>query len=164
MISTLLLRFPHIGQAIFKELDNKSLTKCRKISKPWSNFIANQRFYWIRRIQRYKENMKQFRKQWKKVLLNKTTVKNVKAQCSVYECFFNCIENLTNEIQLSPLQIAARIGDLKLFKCIVQKTGDQNTADFMEFHHFIGLPQWAIWLYALTLLKKLKTKILLQTP
>ena len=47
-----LLRFPHIGEKIFESLDEKSLESCRKVCKPWKNFIEdpNQKFKWIRII------------------------------------------------------------------------------------------------------------------
>ena len=51
-IDTLLLRFPSIAQDIFKELDNKSLIKCRKLSVPVQNFIDNEKFIWIRPMQK----------------------------------------------------------------------------------------------------------------
>ena len=53
-IDTILLRFPSIAQDIFKELDNKSLIKCRKLSVPVQNFIDNEKFIWIRRMQKYR--------------------------------------------------------------------------------------------------------------
>ena len=127
MVDTMLLRFPHIGQGIFEQLDNKNLTKCRKISKPWSNFIDNQKFYWKRRIQRYRGSMQQYSNQWNKVLKN-TRWENVRALCIAVEYFFKY--SLGFERQLpSPLHIAAGQGYLQLFKYIVGKTGEQNTAN-----------------------------------
>ena len=57
-IDIVLSRFPCIAQDIFKELDNKSLIKCRKLSVPVQNFIDNEKFIWIRQMQKYSENMK----------------------------------------------------------------------------------------------------------
>ena len=59
-IDTILSRFPAIAEDIFKELDSKSMVKCRKVSVPWQNFIDNQKFIWLRRMQMYSENMEQF--------------------------------------------------------------------------------------------------------
>ena len=36
-----LLRFSQIGEEIFEFLDEKSLESCRKVSKPWKNFIES---------------------------------------------------------------------------------------------------------------------------
>ena len=46
----ILRRFQHIGKQIFKELDNKSLAKCRKADRSWRTFIDDQKFSWIRKI------------------------------------------------------------------------------------------------------------------
>ena len=46
------LRFPHISEAIFNQLDDVTLADCRKINKIWLNFIDNQRFLWIRLIKK----------------------------------------------------------------------------------------------------------------
>ena len=67
-INIVLSRFPCIAQDIFKELDNKSLIKCRKLSVPVQNFIDNEKFIWIRQMQKYSGNMEEFYDQWKLVI------------------------------------------------------------------------------------------------
>ena len=54
-----LLRFPQIGEKIFEFLDEKSLESCRKVCKPWKNFIEspNQKFRWIKIIKNYEEEI-----------------------------------------------------------------------------------------------------------
>ena len=52
-----LLRFTHLGEDIFDSLDDKSLAKCRKISKNWKSFIDNQKFYWIWIIKKHDERV-----------------------------------------------------------------------------------------------------------
>ena len=47
------LRFPHIGEQVLKQLDNEDLTKCRKISPSWNEFIGNQKLPWIRMMKKY---------------------------------------------------------------------------------------------------------------
>ena len=37
------LRFPHIGEQILEKLDDQSLFKCQKVSKPWQDFIIGNR-------------------------------------------------------------------------------------------------------------------------
>ena len=46
----LCLRFPSVAESIFKELDNKSLAKCRKAYQTWRTFMDDQKFSWIRKI------------------------------------------------------------------------------------------------------------------
>ena len=41
------LRFPDVGEEIFKELDNESLTNSRIINKHWKNLLENEHVKWI---------------------------------------------------------------------------------------------------------------------
>ena len=69
-IDEIMIRFPFLFQGILNELDNKSLTKCRKVNKEWQIFIDNERFVLFRKLQKYHKNMKEFLDQWKKVTQN----------------------------------------------------------------------------------------------
>jgi hypothetical protein len=46
----LILRLPHLGETIFDNLDNQSVTKCVKVNEMLQNFIHEQKSYWIRKI------------------------------------------------------------------------------------------------------------------
>ena len=48
-----LLRFPHLGESIFEQLDNESLAKSREVCNFWKIFINDQKLPWIRMIKRY---------------------------------------------------------------------------------------------------------------
>ena len=52
-LDEIMLRFPHIVQDVFKELDNKSLTNCRNVSRACCDFIDDEKFNWVRKIQNY---------------------------------------------------------------------------------------------------------------
>ena len=41
MMGEVQLRFSVVGQKIFKQLDDKCLVKCKKISKAWCAFLDN---------------------------------------------------------------------------------------------------------------------------
>ena len=45
-------RFPHISEQIFDQLNNRSLAKCRRISKSWCNYLDNQKLLTIRIIKK----------------------------------------------------------------------------------------------------------------
>ena len=47
-----LLRFAQLGEDIFDSLDNKNLVKCRKITRTWNSFIEDQKFAWVRIIEK----------------------------------------------------------------------------------------------------------------
>ena len=134
-IDTILSRFPVMAEDIFKELDSKSMVKCRKMSVPWQNFIDNQRFIWIRRMQKCSGNMQQFYEQWKLAIRN-TPTDHVRELSKLVEQFFddNILEKklaLDNHIsgrrlQWAPLHATASQGHLELSRYIIQKTGDKN--------------------------------------
>ena len=47
------LRFPDVGEKIFKELDNESLTNFRIINKHWKNLLEENKCLWFRIIQNF---------------------------------------------------------------------------------------------------------------
>ena len=49
-IEEIFWRFPHLGQNILEELDNKSLVNCREVNKWWQDFADGQRTSYIRNI------------------------------------------------------------------------------------------------------------------
>ena len=44
----LILRFPHVAEQIFQQLDNKSLAKCRNVERLWQKFIDERNYPWLR--------------------------------------------------------------------------------------------------------------------
>ena len=136
----IMIRFPVLFQGILKELDNKSLTKCRKIDKKWQNFIDNERFFLFRKLQKYHSNMEEFFEQWKKATqgasietIGELSVAVLKffedttywQDTSTYFCFYLSTRKKKDE-QWSPLHITAEQGHLELSKYIIEKTGDKN--------------------------------------
>ena len=71
------MRFPHLSDDIFGELDYKSLIKFREVSKFWSESIHTQRIYWIRKIEQCTEKFTEFNKEWK-IVVRKTPLQNLK--------------------------------------------------------------------------------------
>ena len=52
-IEEIFARFPHLSEAIFVRLDDRSLASCREVNKTWQEFVDSQRIYWIRKILKY---------------------------------------------------------------------------------------------------------------
>ena len=46
-----LLRFPMVAQQLFKQLDTENLVNCKSVSRNWQEFINDQKFYTIRKIE-----------------------------------------------------------------------------------------------------------------
>ena len=129
VLEVMIARFPHVVTDIFKELDDETLTICRNISRTWCGHLDDQKFYHVRKIQRYIKNTKSSDQQWKKVLKN-TPVEYVK-ELSVFtqkkfkRNFRFLFDNFANHVpapQFSPLLIAAIEGNLELFKYVFEKT------------------------------------------
>ena len=121
---TVLSRFPSVAQDIFKELDNKSLIKCRKASFLWQNFIDNEKIIWIRQLQKYIGNMEEFYEQWKLVIRKTPVIIVNELSRAVVQFFEDKVSRIKR--QYAPLHVAARQDLLGLSKSIIQKTGDRN--------------------------------------
>ena len=48
-----LIRFPHLGDNIFQNLESKSLIKCKEVKRTWKNFIKVDKCSYFRVIQWY---------------------------------------------------------------------------------------------------------------
>ena len=120
VIDGIILRFPNVAQGIFEELNDETLTTCRNVSRLWCDCLDNQKFYWIRMIQRYRKNIKNTYHQWKKVFKN-TPVAIVKEVSISTQQFF---KDDTSRImsQWFPLHIAVAQGNFELCKYIFEKT------------------------------------------
>ena len=65
MMENVLLRFPHLGEAIFQKVDNKSLASCQIVSASWYRFIQYQkRPKWIRIKHRLVKNLETLSKEF----------------------------------------------------------------------------------------------------
>ena len=64
------LRFPNLTEAIFDQIDDKNLKKCRTVSKSWCSIIDGHRNTWIRMIRtKYcKRDLSKFQENWGKVV------------------------------------------------------------------------------------------------
>ena len=79
-LDEMMLRFPHIAQGVFQELDHKSLTNCRNVSRACCDFVDNEKFYWVRKIQNCVSTA-EFERKWNKVL-KYTPTKNMNEKWS----------------------------------------------------------------------------------
>jgi hypothetical protein len=122
IIDVMIARFPHVAADIFKELDNKTLTTCRNVSRPCCDYLDDEKFLYVRILQRYKasRSMEIAYPLWNKVLKN-TPVELVKEISVCTQQFFKDDASRSN-FQWSPLQIVAEQGNLELCKYIFEKT------------------------------------------
>ena len=119
VIDIMITRFPHVVTDIFKELDDKTMTTCRNVSRLCCDYIDSEKFLWVRMIQRYRKNLEISYPHWNKVLTN-TTFEIVKEFSVVTQQFFKD-DVSRNDFQWSPLQIVSEQGNLELCKYILEK-------------------------------------------
>ena len=134
VIDIMIARFPHVVTDIFKELDNKTLTTCRNVSRRCCNYLDSEKCIFIRMIQ---SSIPSYRKeityrQWNKTLKN-TPVEYVKELSVCTRQFFNSTPKgfvLRSRHQWYPLQIVAGQGNFELYKYVFEKT--KNTREKIE--------------------------------
>ena len=93
-----ILRFSHLGEKIFAQLDNLSLARCREVSSIWKTFLDQQKFLHIRRIQSYiekklkmfgiikKKQKYEFGEPWKKFFKKSNTEMIILLNSAVKAC------------------------------------------------------------------------------
>ena len=86
-METFCKRFPHLAERIFDQVDDHSLDNCKEISVEVQEYLDNERFFWIRIIKKYQENLKDFPESWKPVIV-KTPTEIVKQIAIAVSRFF----------------------------------------------------------------------------
>ena len=43
-------RFSHLSENVFSKLDDENIAKCKKVARPWSSYLEEQKFFQIRKI------------------------------------------------------------------------------------------------------------------
>ena len=83
-MENVLLRFPHLGEAIFQKIDNKSLASCQLVSGSWYRFIQYQkRPKWVRIKHLLVKNIETLSKEFRGFQINGSFV----------EMFFSAMHN-----------------------------------------------------------------------
>ena len=114
-------KIPLVRRMILKNLDNQSLTKCIEAKHGFAEFLNNEKFFWIRMINKYTRNFEGVEDAWIEVL-HRTPVDIVKQlACTVEEFFDSCSSK-----KMSPLQIVAKKGTVHLFQYAISKATDKN--------------------------------------
>ena len=143
----LIKRFPSIAQDVQKELDYRSLTKCKEVSPLWNDSVDNQKEIWLRIIRLRSGKFEESRTLWNAVI-SKTSVERVKALSLAVQKYE---ENLLREDQYTPHHVVAAFGSKELYEYIANKTGQidnrmselENTAlHYSAYHGNVGVFQF----------------------
>ena len=131
-----LVRFPHIGDQVFKQLDNEDLIKCRKISPSWNEFINNQKLPWIRMLKKYQcelEFNKRILEEWQKFVKSHNVATLQKIAIKV-EHFFK--DNPDEEFPiLDPLSAATLSGNIEIVGKLLENGADLDALNFDPLYY-----------------------------
>ena len=100
-IEDMFLRFPHIGEQILEKLEDDSLSKCQKVSKPWKDFITKNKVWPIEVLR--KNTM--IPKARLKKTMHKHELKIVQklANCAINECKGMATHEITPRVRQAKL-------------------------------------------------------------
>ena len=134
-------RIPLLAKFVFTNVDNQSLTNCRKASRRLNVLLDSERLLWMRIIKLNRSHFTEHSKLWKKAV-HKTPVEILKNLAFAVDRFFKWtsteyrvlssleidIEEHRDMAQWSPHHIATKPEDLQLYQYIIKKTEDINTS------------------------------------
>ena len=96
-----MLRYPHIVEQVFDNLDNSELTKCREVSTFWCDFIDNHKNTSIRKITKYIQNSSMQKDEFKELwstILSKSNVETVQGLAFGVQEFYEDPDELLKEV------------------------------------------------------------------
>ena len=116
------LRYSHIAEQIFDQLDNENLAQSNKINKLWYNFIKNHKSTWFRMIKKY---TKCSDKSMKKII-PKGDVKTVAQLAKKIKTLYKKYPNPSTKNKMSPVHEAAKQKNFILFQLVFENIEDKN--------------------------------------
>ena len=139
----MLWRFPHIGQEIFQQLNDQSLSECREISQSWQEFINNEKFYKKRIKEMIEKHTKDYNDESVHYYCGGSTKETLTplhsaALTGQFQMFINIIQedlvediNVKNERSVTPFHLAALKGHFLICKYIVEEIAVINPRDWL---------------------------------
>ena len=67
------VRFSHLAENIFEKIDDKTLAKCKFVSKKWQAYINNQKTLYVRKIKTIVKEFHEVGESWEIIFKNSTT-------------------------------------------------------------------------------------------
>ena len=135
----LTMRFPHLSEMIFDHLDNQSLANCNVVSKIWSIYIGEQKFYGIRILKESVKKYHKLSKPWFEVF-KKGSTENIMDLRNCFDQFeerrrklqLDRVLRLSREV--TPLHVSADGGNFLLYESMykIAKNKQPRTEDGSE--------------------------------
>ena len=122
------LRFSHLGEQIFKQLDNESLASCKEVDRLWHGYLEQQKFLHVRAIVETVKKFHNFGNSWKRIL-EKASTQIVIDLREAAEMFYRIDPKLAYNNGMTPLHLAATSGNFELFKSIESMAEDKDPKD-----------------------------------
>ena len=97
------LRFSHLAESIFENLDNQNLSKCREVGQSWKSFIDGNTLVWIRIQKEYPLSKNKF------TFLDSLSIKHNRFVYLKNQYKMDSMKEMLKEIQ-SNLHLAALTG------------------------------------------------------
>ena len=154
IIENICLRFPHLMEQINELLDNKSLMKCKEVSRTMFSNIENQKsgtFLTKRLIQSYNKNTKKFAEEWK-IVFKKLSSDRLNEFGNLVKEFHKAVPSRC-ELRWCPMSIAAERGRKDFCKSFAK----MNILSKYECSYWslFFLPKLAISIFVNSFTKKL---------
>ena len=113
------LRFPHLCEQIFSELENDCLTKCREVCRGWKPAIDNLSILMIQRYTKCSRTLL-------KTIIKKENLVNLAHQIrELYEKY----PITSSKKRMTPLHEAAKVGNFPILELIIENHEDINCSD-----------------------------------
>ena len=119
------LRFQHLSEQIFSCLDNESLINCQEVSRSWNIYLDRQKFLQARIILEIVNRTHKVGKSWFEVFKKCNTKTITDLRVAVEHLYHGIFASYREDIDLSPLHVAAAFGQLTLFNDILHKVENQ---------------------------------------
>ena len=108
------LRFSHLAESIFENLDNQNLSKCREVGQSWKSFIDCNNLVWIRIQKEYPLSKHKF------TFLDVLSTKHNLFFYQKDQNKMDSMKEMLKEIQ-SDLHLAALTGQTETFKILFEE-------------------------------------------
>ena len=108
------LRFSHLAESIFENIDNQNLSKCREVGQSWKFFIDSNNLVWIRIQKEYPLSKNKF------TFLDVLSTKHNLFFYQKDQLKMDIMKEMLKEIQ-SDLHLAALTGQTKIFKILFEE-------------------------------------------
>ena len=131
-LENLMLRFSHLSEMIFNNLDNQTLVTCKFASKELNTYLREQKFHQIRIIIETVTKFQDLRQPWIDVFKTANTMTIMELGYAVDQ-FYTKGRKYFNYNGITPLHVAAGTNNLSLFDMISEKAEDKEPIDDKEF-------------------------------